>query len=353
MRNNDHDHAALVTAELAATTIPSVERAEAVTAPSTIDRLWIWDQTEALADEQCLLYTAESLNSSRPVERTARALEFPADMVRHQVAGLQTQADAAGQYATAVRQALAPFVVREPGDRSWYLIRMLLLYVGDITAMTSVCILTGELPILGAVLAASVGAAAVIGGLAGGDVKRAKLAKERALDPDQIPEHQLPWRHLFSSSSAGATHHRLMAQLAGLIAALLVVGVVSLRLDIEEPVTALAYGLFAAAIALASWWNTYEHTDPCAAAIDSAEHAAKKLNRQVRRLATSRVVRRREAAVADATSIQAEYTARGQAAGRHLEAAKCVALTNNPAVAGHGPAVNSPPPVRSRRGGDA
>ncbi|MDR1237002.1 MAG: hypothetical protein LBK28_02050 [Propionibacteriaceae bacterium] len=323
-------------AELAGTVIPEAESAAAVARPDQIGRTWVEHQADELVREQGQLYDAEGLAASRGPETSAAGLKTAAQAALQQVANQAAQTETARLHAETVRTALAGFVSRAPGAKGWYVGRMVALYGGDVAAVTGACVMLGEIPTLAAMLAASSGAAAVIGGMAGGELKRLRLARERQTDPGHLPEHLTPWRHLFSGGKAGHSAVKTMALVTAAILASLGIGVVTLRWALDGFLAGAAFGAFSLAIGLASAWNSYDYADDVADSLDAADKAHYQAGRQHTRAAGVPAIRRYQTAVSTAASIQAEYAARGQAAGHRIRATLFAVLGRHPQIVGHG-----------------
>jgi hypothetical protein len=323
-------------AELAETVIPEAESAAALARPDQIGRTWVEHQADELIREQEQLYDAEGLMASRDSETAAAGLQTAAQAALQQVANQAAQTETARLQAETARAALSGFVSRAPGAKGWYVGRMAALYGGDVAAITGACVMLGEIPALAAMLAASSGAAAVIGGLAGGELKRLRLARERRTDPGDLPEHLKPWRHLFIGGQAGHGAVKAMALVTAAILASLGVGVVALRWALDGFLAGAAFGAFSLAIGLASVWNSYDYADDVADSLDAADKAHRAAARQHTKAATAAVIARYQTAVSTAASIQAEYAARGQAAGHRIRATLFAVLGRHPQVVGHG-----------------
>jgi hypothetical protein len=118
----------------------------------------------------------------------------------------------------------------------------------------------------------------------------------------------------------------------GLVAAL-----VGVPLNRQSGSTAgWAFGFLAAAVALASWANVYHFTDEVANLIDARRSDYKRELRRLKKLSKDTGLARKARATAEAASIKAEFTKRGEAAGKDVEALGKQLLHENPGVAGHG-----------------
>jgi hypothetical protein len=281
--------------------------------------------------------------AAREDETTAAGLKTAAETAQQLVANLGEQVETVRQCAEAARQALSPYLVRPPGAKTWYLVRMLALFGGDVAAVTGACVLLGEIPALAATLALSTGAAAVIGGLAGGEVKRLRLARERQTSADELPEHLRPWQQLFSGAQDGQGVVKIMALVTVLILLSLGVGVVALRWSLDGLLAGVAFGTFSLAIGLASLWNSYDYADDVADILDAADKACHKAAGQYRKAAASPPLARYLTATTAAASIQAEQAARGKAAGHRIRASLFAVLIRHPHIVGHGEAPEPAP----------
>ena len=329
--------------DLAETVIPEADAATAVPRPTQVDRIWVEHQADQLVEEQAQLYEAEGLAASRADDTTAAGLEVAAAVAAQRVEGATREVETTRQYAVDSREALSPYVTRPPSAKGWYLVRMAALYVGDVAAVTGACVLLGEIPALAATLAASTGAAAVISGMAGSEAKRVRLSRERQVNPDELPKSLTPWRHLFNGGQAGRGIVKTMALATGGILVSLGTGVVALRSGLDGWLSGLAFGTFSLAVSLGSLWNCYDYADDVSDLLDAADKACRKAEQRHRKAGDAPVIRRHQAALAAAASIQAEHTARGQAAGHHIRATLFAVLGRHPQIVGHGgePAVKT------------
>jgi len=174
----------------------------AVSMPRELDHPWLADEVTGHRDTQQHLFDAKGQQAARKPAVTAAASKVPAQTAVDRLAAAGAVAAAKQQTAEATRAALTPFVTRPVDGTKVYWLRKGLLLVGDITGITAMSILLGEVTSLALLLAIAVGVAAIIGGLAGGEVKKAKLAAQRAIPADRLPEQLQPWRHLFVAGGA-------------------------------------------------------------------------------------------------------------------------------------------------------
>ena len=128
--------------------------------------------------------------------------------------------------------------------------------------------------------------------------------------------------------------------LGGLAALLLIAGGVTALRSITDG-AGWIFGCFAAAVTLGSAANSYVHSDEVTDLLDNLTRQHRRDDAELHRLDLGPVAERdREAALA--ASVRDEWEARGDAAAARVQAACALALVNNPAVAGHGPARRTP-----------
>ena len=123
---------------------------------------------------------------------------------------------------------------------------------------------------------------------------------------------------------------------ATLIGVLIAVSIFALRYSTEGSTAGWAFGLLAAAVALASWANVYHYTDEAADLIDARRADYVRELKRLKRLLKAPEVSEHDAALAMATSIETEAASRGLAAQSAVEAAGAQLLNAHADVAGHG-----------------
>lgn len=313
-----------------------VESASATARPQTIDSTYLELAHDAQALEQQHLFVAEGEARSRDDAATAGALAFAETETMASVARAKTAADNAAVRSEKIRELLGPYRRRKATSFYGYVARTAALLLGDIAGLSGAAIALGEYPALAVVQAISAGTATVTAGLAATQLRHAQQAGERHMD--DIPYELKPHAYLFSGPPTHSRLYTAVYVVAALIAVLVSLGVFALRTGIEGPLSGLTFGGLAAAIALASFINSWFHADAVADAVESAEHHAHAADRRHRRLAGARVVRTAEQAASQAKSLIIEHTHRGLAAAAHIEAEKYRALLASPDVVGHGPA---------------
>jgi len=162
----------------------------------------------------------------------------------------------------------------------------------------------------------------------------------------------LPYRHLFEVSDRSWPYVKALLWVSASVAGTIACAIFALRASIEDPLVGLVFGGIAAAIAAASWIESFSYADAVADLIDNAEADYTREAAAHQKLAASAALRSHGEALATATSIQAEQAHRAQAAGHHMQALLYGILRRNPQTAGNGPAAE-PTAIgqTTRRGG--
>jgi len=325
-----------------------VDSASATARPDTIAETYLELEHDARGIEQQHLFAAEGKRRARDHSADARALEYAAKHLKLSVERAKTAADRASEHYEGVRTTLGPYVRRKATSSIGYLARTGALLIGDIAGLSGAAIALGDIPALAITQAISAGTATVTAGLAATQLKHLQQAGERQLD--DIPKPLEPYRHLFSGPSGSNKLRAVVLLIAASIALFVSVGVFALRTTIEGALSGLTFGALAAAIAMASFINSWYHADAVADVIESAQHDGRQADRCHRRLASLSGIKKAEKAGFQSDSIVTEHTHRGLAAAAHLDAAKYRALQASPDVVGHGPASPRPqPPLRRAR----
>lgn len=329
----------------------SVDGASATARPDAITETYLELAHDAQGLEQHHLFAAEGEVQARKDAASAKALAYASDQVKASVDRSRTAAEKAIQRYEQVRDVLGPYVRRKATSSRGYVARTAALLLGDIAGLSGAAIALGEYPALAVAQAISAGTATVTAGLAATQLRNLQLAAERPMaDP---PEGLAPYLHLFGGSANGKRLPAAVFVVAALIAVFVAAGIFALRTAIEGPLSGITFGMLAAAIALASFINSWYHADAVADVIESAHHDALSADRRHRSLGNSRLIRGAEQAASQEKSVITEYTHRGLAAAAHIEADKYRALLASPDVVGHGPAPvlapAAPPPIKRAR----
>lgn len=338
-KNVDHEDSQepAVLSQLSRTRLQTIDSAHAVTAPISVDEAWVFQEADALGQEQIALYQASAEELSRNLEADAAGSALAASISEQLVMGRVNEALAARENAMRTRAALEPWARRSPGATCWHLAFIGLLYGGDVAGITSAAVLMGDIPVLAFLLAMAVAASAVLAGKVGKDVKEEKLAAMRAMGQEEIPPDLTPWANLF----VGNQGHRQVLLARGVavgIVLMIAVGIFGLRSSIDGYLVGATFAAFSVAIALGSFINSYVYADEVADLIERADDAAQRLSRRIEEQLVDSTIIKVEEARARAASIRAEQTHLGEAASAHVQAVRWQIATRNPQVFGHAPA---------------
>lgn len=318
-----------------------VDDASATARPDTIAETYLELAHDAQRREQQHLYAAKGEVRARKDAAKSRALAYTVDQAKASAERAKAAAEKAVERYEQVRGVLGPYVRRKANSSLGYVLRIVALLLGDIAGLSGAAIALGEYPALAVAQAISAGTATVTAGLAATQLRHLQQARER--QTDDLPEALEPYRPLFRGPADGKRLQAVVFVVAALIALFVASGIFALRTVIEGPLSGVTFGMLAAAIALASFINSWYHADAVADVIESAHHDARQADRHHRRLGDGSVIKDAEHAAAQAESIVAEHTCHGLAAAAHLEAAKYRALLASPDVVGHGPAPSAAP----------
>jgi hypothetical protein len=122
------------------------------------------------------------------------------------------------------------------------------------------------------------------------------------------------------------------------IGLLIAVGIFSLRTSVEGSLSGLVFGCLAAAVAAASFLNSWAASDEVTDLLDSYRcEFERAVKRHTRFSLNTSIITHAEAAET-ARSVVAEHASRGKAAAKSFEAMKFGVLRRNPGVVGHGEA---------------
>lgn len=331
-----------------------VDEAAAVARPSSVGTLHIETEYEQLEAEQGPLWAAEAVRTSRQAEILAAGMGLAADVDADLTRGQQELVrDARARYAETVA-ALSPFVRRPPKAAVPHYATKAALYVGDAVGLASAALWLGEEPLVATVMAISVAAATVTAGLAGAEVKDLRGRALRRRDADELTEGQRRYAHLFTERDTGWRYVKALGYVSASVVALLAVAVSTLRGMVDDPFVGIVFGAIAAAIAAASWVDSYMYADEIADVVSRERRALAREEQILVRQASSLTWRGRAEARAEAESVVREHEQRGQGASVHMRALLARILRNNPGVAGNGGRVD-PTTIgqTSRRNGGA
>ena len=313
-----------------------IDEAKAIPRPNGIAKLYLEEAVEKKAAEQPLLWAARGEADARPWQRKAAAFEYAATVATSSVAAQQEVVGNARDRFELTARTLGTYTRRAPGEKLPYYLRWLLILGGDVAGVAGAAILLGETVALGVLQAVASGTAAITSGLLAQEVKDSRLARKREKMPRDLTSDERRFAHLFRGGDSGEGIVKLVVLTGTLIGALIAGSIFSLRLSTEGSTAGWAFGLLAAAIALASWANVYHYTDEVSDLIDARRADYTRELKRLERLLKADGIAEYDAAIAQATSIRAEAASRGLAAQRAVEATGGQLLNEHADVAGHG-----------------
>lgn len=321
-----------------AITLHRVDEAGAVARPGHIGLTWVEMEYDALRAEQIALWEASGREASQATEAEAFGLRLAADAGERMARGHEPiLAQAEKRYIDTV-EALGPFRRRSPKTKLLHYAAKTALLLGDMVGVTVMGINIGDYPILALLMSISAATAAVIAGLVGSEVRDLRMAQRRRRDPGTLTATQVPFEHLFTGGDSGVNIVKIFCGASAAVAFIIAASIFAGRAELDGALAGLIYGGIAAAVATASFIESYMYADDIADAIDAASaHYEKELARHTR-LAGSIVWRERHQRIAETESVVSEHNARGDAAARRVEATKWGILRRHPGVVGHGAA---------------
>ncbi|WP_108249973.1 hypothetical protein [Planctomonas deserti] len=329
-----------------------VDEAGATPQPSSVGKLWVSLEYDELTAEQRELHTAAGVEQSRETNVEAAGLAPAAAAARWLLDGHRAVVDTVTSTYVTVLAVLTPYRRRPPKAKPWHLMAKAAFLVGDIAGIATAAIWLGEIPAIAVIMALSAAAATVTAGISGAEVRDVRDRFRRTVMVTDLPEALDPYRHLFEAPDRGWPYVKALLSVSGAVAGTVACAILALRASIEDPLVGLVFGGIAAAIAAASWIESFCYADAVADLIDNAaaDHTHETARHQ--KLADNPALKGREEALATSGSIQAEQGHRGAAAGHHMTALHYRILRRNPQTAGNGPAAE-PTAIgqTARRGG--
>lgn len=329
-----------------------VDEAGATPQPNSVAKLWVSPEYDELGTEQHSLHDAVGVEQSREATVEAAGLTPAASADEWLLEGQRVVVETVKATYVTVLTVLAPFRRRPPKAKRWHLLAKAAFLVGDIAGIATAAIWLGEIPAIAVIMALSAAAATVTAGLSGSEVRDVRDCIRRAALLPDLPDALLPYRHLFEAPDRTWPYVKALLWVSGSVAGTIACAIFALRASIEDPLVGLVFGGIAAAIAAASWIESFSYADAVADLVDNAEADYTRETEKHQKLAASPALQRHGEALATATSIQAEQSHRAQAAGHHMQALLYGILRRNPQTAGNGPAAE-PTTIgqTTRRGG--
>lgn len=318
--------------------IPFIDEVVAHARPNSIGQTYVEKEYDVLVDVQTSSWAADGNVAARASSVDAEGGRTPSEAASSVLKSHEKVVLAAQEALLVAESALRPFLRREPHGKAWYTARLVALVIGDTAGITGAAVLMGEIPELAVVQAIAAGVAAVTAGVIGGDLKDLRLAAKRQLPEEQIKGELVRFAHLFRGVDSGAHRVKLMAWISVMIGILIALGIFALRTSVEGSLSGLVFGCLAAAVAAASFLNSWAAADEVADLLDGYRNEFDRATKRHRRFSLDPSIRAFGKANESARSITVEFDARGAAAAKSFEAMKYGVLRRNPGVAGHGEA---------------
>jgi hypothetical protein len=322
--------------ELLEAQLTDIDAARAIPRPDGIEKFYLEEAVEKKAEEQPPLAAARGEADARPWRLKAAEFEYRTAVTKSYVDGQREIVANARQRFELAARTLGAYTRRAPGEKVPYYLRWALILGGDVAGVAGAAILLGETVALGVLQAVASGTAAITGGLLAQEVRDSRLARKREKLPRDLTDDERRFAHLFRGGDGGERIVKWIVAAATLIGLLIAVSIFALRYSTEGSTAAWAFGLLAAAIALASWANVYHYTDEATDLIEARRADYVRELKRLKRLLKAREVSEHDAALAMATSIETEAASRGLAAQRAVEATGAQLLNEHADVAGHG-----------------
>jgi hypothetical protein len=314
----------------------TIDEASAIPRPEGIEKFYLEEAVEKKAAEQPLLWSARGEAGARQWRMKAAASEHAATVVASSIAAQQQLVAAACDRYELTARTLGPYTRRAHDEKVPYYLRWLLILGGDVAGVAGAAILLGETVELGVLQAIASGTAAITSGLLAQEVKDSRLARKREKVQRDLTSDERRFAHLFRGGDSGERIVKMVVAAGALIAVLIAGSIFALRFSTEGSTAAWAFGLLAAAVALASWANVYHHTDEVSDLIEARRADYARELKRLKSLAGARDISEHRSAVAQAASITAEAASRGLAAQNAVEATAGRILNEHSDVAGHG-----------------
>ncbi len=322
--------------ELLELELRTIDGATAIPRPLGIEKFYLEEAVEQKAAEQPLLWEARGEADARAWSAKAAALEHVAGVAASSVASQQELVAGARDRYERTARALGGYTRRAPGEKVPYYLRWALILGGDVAGVAGAAILLGETVPLGILQAIASGTAAITSGLLAQEVRDSRLARKRQKVARDLTADERPFAHLFKGADTGERIVRWVVTGGALVGALIAGSIFALRSSTEGTTAAWAFGLLAAAVALASWANVYHYTDEVSDLLDARRADYTRELKRLRTLLKGDEIAEHDAALAHVSSLRAEAVSRGLAARHAVEAAGGHVLNEHAEIAGHG-----------------
>jgi hypothetical protein len=331
IRNNGDDDD-----DTLSTFIKPADETHAEPRPNEIDRFYLEIEYEHAETEQPLAYDSKAEVEARPFASRSAELGHDADMAIRASERADKNAATTRQRSETAHDVLSPYVRRPTDAKTMKYLRWILLFGGDIGAISGALLVFGESLVNAALQATSIAAAAVTLGAVGREVRYLLAARWRHKEPDELSEQEQQFAVFFAGPNSGEVVVRLVTLACAIGTIAVAIGIIALRQATEE--AGLTFGCFALAFGLASFYNSFDTADDVAELLDNERANVKKAERSAEESRKVSVIGRRAAADAEVVSIRAANKAAGESAAAAIRRLCYKALGESPGVAGNGTA---------------
>ena len=249
--------------------LTAVDQATAIPRPHGIQKFYLEDAVEKKAAAQPLLTAARGEADARPWHAKAAGVGYSASVLTSCVDAQRAVVAGARDRFESTARALGPYARRASREKFPYYLRWALILGGDVAGVAGAAILLGETVPLGVLQAIASGTAAITSGLLAQEVKDSRLTRKREKTPRDLTVDEQRFTHLLAGGDSGERIVKWVVASGALIGVLIAGSIFALRYSTEGSTAGWAFGLLAAAIALASWANVYHYTDEASDLIEA------------------------------------------------------------------------------------
>jgi hypothetical protein len=302
----------------------------------SIGEFYIEKQAAQGVEEQREAYEAQAERESAAAKKNAAELAHRAGMAES--AGDRRDALAAGECKRfeARLAVLGQHARRAVHSALVYWIVRALIVLGDLAGASGAILVLGEEPFNAFAQAAGVAVSAVVIGSIGATLRHWVMARARRKPLEDLTDEEKACASFFAGPDhlAMATKILFMVFVAGVAA--IVTGVFTLRDAAEGEGAAIAFGCFAFAVCLASFFNSYEYACEVSDFLEAAGRRLKLFEKDAAKAGGDRTIANYNGAVAEVYSIHARNNAESAAAGRGLLGEMYGEFLDRPELYGHG-----------------
>jgi hypothetical protein len=316
--------------------IQQTDEARAIARPTNVQELYVELETEAAEEEQEKLYLEKAEREAAGADKLAAQLAHDADQAVEESKEKSNQLKKERERQERDKAVLTRYARRRTDAKKVYWVRWILFLLGDIAGIGGAALLLGELPINALLQATSAAVSAVTLGGVGREVRYAVAAKQRQKPLEDLTDEEREYAFLFGGPDLASALIKVLILIALTGMVLIAGGIFALRGAAEGSEVAVAFGCFALAIGLASFYNSYDVACEVSEYLDTRSAEQKKLEKAAGKARREPVIAQRAGAVAEGKSARAINKAAGDGAAKGLRRALYGLLNANPGVAGNG-----------------